>query len=152
MKKIMSLLNRKGFLAIALALSLAASGAVADMVAVVSANNPVTTLSKNQTLAIFLGTTTRFPDGRRAVPIDQREGSAARNAFYLKFAGKSPAQIKAHWSKIIFTGRGQPPREVANSAEVKQYLAEHPEAIGYIDHTQVDDSVKVVLPPIQPVD
>ena len=152
MKKIMSLLNRKGFLAIALALALGTGSAVADMVAVVSANNPVTTLSKNQVMAIFLGATTRFPDGRRAVPIDQREGSAARNAFYLKFAGKSPAQIKAHWSKIIFTGRGQPPREVANSAEVKQYLAQHPEAIGYIDHTQVDDSVKVVPLPNQPID
>ncbi|MCB1804854.1 MAG: phosphate ABC transporter substrate-binding protein, partial [Candidatus Competibacteraceae bacterium] len=64
----MSLLNRKGFLAIALALALGTGSAVADMVAVVSANNPVTTLSRNQTLAIFLGTTTRFPDGRRAVP------------------------------------------------------------------------------------
>ncbi|MEZ5592464.1 MAG: phosphate ABC transporter substrate-binding protein [Gammaproteobacteria bacterium] len=152
MKKIITSRSPAVLLAIVLALALGTGSAVADMVAVVSVHNPVTTLSKNQVLAIFLGATTRFPDGRRAVPIDQAEGSTARNAFYLKFAGKSPAQIKAHWSKIIFTGRGQPPREVANSAEVKQYLAEHPEAIGYIDHTQVDDSVKVVLPPNQPVD
>ena len=79
------------------------------------------------------------------MPIDQVEGSAARDEFYLTFAGKSPAQLKAHWSKIIFTGRGQPPPEVANGGEVKKRLAENPNAIGYIERNLVDGSVRVVL-------
>ena len=57
---------------------------------------------------IFLGRATRFPNGLLAVPIDQVEGSAAREEFYTRFVGKSAAQMKAYWSKIIFTGRGQP--------------------------------------------
>ncbi len=92
-----------------------------------------------------MGRMIRFPDGRQVVPVDQVESSAAREAFYLKFADKSPAQIKAYWSRIIFTGRGQPPPEVSNDIEVKKFIARHPDAIGYIEQKLVDDSVKVVL-------
>jgi ABC-type phosphate transport system substrate-binding protein len=105
----------------------------------------VTTLSKNQVVDIFLGKTSRFPDGSPAVPIDQVEASAARDEFYASFVGKSPAQLKAYWSKIIFTGRGQPPKEVSSSAEVKKLIAGNPNAIGYIEQNMVDGSVKVLL-------
>jgi ABC-type phosphate transport system substrate-binding protein len=138
-------INRIGSVIIGLSLSLVSAEAAADVVAVVSAKNPVTSLSKNQVVDIFLGKTNRFPDGSQAVPIDQDEGSAAREEFYLKFAGKSPAQIKAFWSKIIFTGRGQPPQEVSNNIEVKKFIANHPDAVGYIDQKLVDESVKVIL-------
>ena len=146
MKRTMSFKNWVRITVIGLALSLCAGAAVADVVAVVSAKNPVKTmLSNNQIVDIFLGKANRFPDGSQAVPIDQAEGSAARDEFYLKFAGKSPVQLKAYWSKIIFTGRGQPPRDVANSIEVKKLLAKYPDTIGYIDQSLVDSSVKMLL-------
>jgi ABC-type phosphate transport system substrate-binding protein len=145
MKRTMPIMNRAGFIIIGLALNLSAAEAMADVVAVVSAKSPVNTLSNNQVVDIFLGKASRFPDGSQAEPIDQVEGSAARDEFYLKFTGKSPAQLKAHWSKIIFTGRGKPPREVANSIEVKKLLVKDPSAIGYIEQNLVDSSVKVLL-------
>lgn len=127
-----------------LAFGLESPGSAAEVVAVVSAKNPIVAMSRNQVVDIFLGKASRFPDGSQAVPIDQAESSATRDEFYLKFAGKSPAQLNAHWAKIIFTGRGQPPREVANGAEVKKRLAENPSAIGYLEQEQVDRSVKVI--------
>lgn len=136
-----------GLTLIGLALSLGASAAAADVVAVVSANAPVVTLSKNQVVDIFLGKASRFPDGRLAVPIDQDEGSVARDEFYATFAGKSPAQLKAHWSKIIFTGRGQPPLAVSNSIDVKNHVAATPNSIGYIEKNLVDGRVKVLRIP-----
>lgn len=138
-------MNRVGLIVIGLALSLGSRVTAAEVVPVVSANSTLTVLSKNQVVDIFLGKASRFPDGSRAVPIDQAEGSAARDGFYATYAGKSPAQIKAHWSKIIFTGRGQPPLAVANSAEVKKRIVENPSAIGYIEQNLVDGSVKVML-------
>lgn len=128
---------------IGLALSLGTGAAMADVVAVVSAKSQVTNLNKDQVVNIFLGKTTLLPNGEQVVPIDQPEGSAARDEFYARFAGKSAAQIKAHWSKIIFTGRGQPPTEVSNSIEVKKRVAENLNAIGYIEESMVDGSVRV---------
>jgi ABC-type phosphate transport system substrate-binding protein len=140
--------NSMAAVGILLLLSLAAGPAVATepmaVVPVVSAKSPLTTLSKNQLIDIFLGKSSHFPDGNLAVPIDQPEGSTLREDFYLQFAGKSPAQLHAHWSKIIFTGRGHPPQEAADSTEVKKRLRENPSAIGYIDARQVDASVKVL--------
>ena len=130
---------------LALVLGLDARNACAEVVAVVSARNTVSALSRIQVIDIFLGKASRFPDGTQAVPIDQAEGSASRDEFYLRFAGKSPAQLNAHWSKIIFTGRGQPPRAVANGADLKMRLAENPNAIGYLEQDQVDQSVRVIV-------
>lgn len=96
---------------------------------------------------IFFGRRTHFPDGSIAVPIDQSEGLAARIEFYSKFADMSPAQVKAFWAKVIFTGRGQPPKTVATSVEAKKALAASPNAITYIDQSMVDDSLRVVLAP-----
>lgn len=139
----MSVMNRIVIASAGLLLCLGNELAPAEEVAVVSARNPVATLTKDQVADIFLGKTGRFPNGSQAIPIDQSEGSPARDEFYLKFAGKSPAQVKAYWSKIIFTGRGQPPREVSNGAEAKRHVAADPNAITYIDRAMVDASVKV---------
>ena len=94
----------------------------ADVVAVVSAKSSVTALSTAQVADIFLGRASRFPNGVQAVPIDQLEDSPVRDKFYAQFTGKSPAQVKAHWSKIIFTGRGQPPKQVSSDIEARKLI------------------------------
>jgi ABC-type phosphate transport system substrate-binding protein len=145
----MTCINRIGqsaLFGLALSLLLGAT-ARADVVVVVSPKNPVTSLSKSQVTDIFLGKTVRFPDGELAVPIDQEEGSPARAEFYATFTGKSAAQIKSHWTKIIFTGRGQPPMAVLNSTEVRHLIAANPRSIGYIERSAVDSSVKILIQP-----
>jgi ABC-type phosphate transport system substrate-binding protein len=131
-------------LLLALAFAVEATAKADDVVAVVSAKSSITALNANQVADIFLGKTSHFPDGSQAVPIDQVEGSPAHDKFYAAYTGKSPAQVKAHWSKIIFTGRGQPPKQVANSIEARKLVAENPNAIGYIDNSAVDSSVRVL--------
>ena len=143
----MPLVKSVGIVVIGLALSLSIGAIADDVVAVVSSRSAVTALSANQVADIFLGKANRYPDGGQAVPIDQAEGSAARNEFYAKITGKSAAQMKAHWSKIIFTGRGRPPKEVANSIEAKKLVADDIRAIGYIEQRLVDGSVRVLLSP-----
>lgn len=134
-----------GYCVVMLAISLISQPAEADAVAVVSVTSPLTTLSRSQVEAIFLGRTSRLPNGVQALPIDQTEGSAIRNEFYTRLVGQTAAQLKAYWWKINFTGRGQPPPTVPDSIEMKKRLVANPCAIGYIDQSMVDDSVRVVL-------
>lgn len=138
-------MNRIGLSLLGIALALASGSTIGDVVAVVSVKSPIIALSKSQVGDIFLGKENRFPDGTHAVPIDQEEGAAVRDEFYYKVAGKTAAQIKAYWSKIIFTGRGQPPPTVANDSEIKKRISENPAVIGYIDRATVDASVRVVF-------
>ena len=139
------LANQLTMRATAVALCLFASAASAQVVAVVSSKSSVTSLTVNQLADIYLGRSSRFPDGTPAIPCDLAENSPLREEFYTRLIGKSPAQIKAHWAKLIFTGRGQPPREVATSADAKRLVVEKPNVICYIDRNQVDRSVTVLL-------
>ena len=129
---------------LAISPTLTGAWASADVVAVVSAKSAVQALTPNQLADIFLGRVSRFPDGLLAVPIDLRDGSPERDQFYAKITGKTPAQIKAYWSKIIFTGRGQPPRAVPTDLDVKKFIADNVGAIGYIDAARLDDSVRAL--------
>jgi ABC-type phosphate transport system substrate-binding protein len=131
------------FFGLVLSITLGGTGR-ADVVAVVSSKSSLTSLSKNQVADIFLGKTARFPDGTLAMPIDQEEGSAARDEFYAAFTGKSAAQLKSHWTKIIFTGRGKPPMSVSSSAEVRRLIAANPQAISYIERGAVDSTIKIL--------
>jgi ABC-type phosphate transport system substrate-binding protein len=119
--------------------------AAADLVVIVSSKSSVTALRPDQVAAIFLGQTARFPDGLEAVPLDQPLGSKLRDEFYERVASKTPALLKAHWSKMVFTGRGQPPGEAPDSAAVRRRVAENPELIGYIERGALDASVRPVL-------
>ena len=138
--------RRMAVLAVLLASS---SMAQAGVVVVMSSKSDVDSLSRAQVSQIFLAKTDALPNGRVAKPVDQAEGSAARNEFYdkVKVADKSAAQMKAYWSQLTFTGKAQPPRKVSGDAAVKAALGENPAAIGYISDGAVDGSVKVVFKP-----
>lgn len=142
----MSLSKRSWKHAIALAFVISSVAAArADVVLVVSATSTVGALSHNQAADIFLGKTSRLPNGNLVVPIDQAEGAPARDEFYMKLVGKSQAQIKAHWSKLIFTGKGQPPKEMADGKSIKHAIANSASFIGYVDRSTLDASMKVVM-------
>lgn len=115
------------------------------VVVIVSAASKIKSLPHLHLEDLYLGRTSRFPDGSPAVPIDQKPGTRDRSAFSNEFLGRSEAQIKAHWSKMIFTGRGRPPAEAVDAQELKKLVAENPRAIGYIDRRLVDATVRVVV-------
>jgi ABC-type phosphate transport system substrate-binding protein len=128
----------------ALGMTLGGEAALADVVAVVSAKSAITSLTADQVADIFLGRVSRFPNGLLAVPIDLRDGAPERDRFYARIAGKSPAQVKAYWSKIIFTGRGQPPKAVSSDIDMKKLIAANLTAIGYIDASMLDSTVRAL--------
>lgn len=127
-----------------LLLCLAANVAWADVVVVVSAQSPVTTLTHSELADIFLGRNSRFPDGSPATPVDQRESSSPYAVFYRDYLGQTPTQIKMYWSRLIFTGRGQPPRNLNDDTAISDFVAEHADAIGYLDDSHLDERLQVV--------
>lgn len=115
----------------------------ADVVVVVSAKSSVAALSKDQVADLYLGKSQELGGGSAAL-FDLPDG-ATKDAFYDKATGRSLSQIKATWSKLLFNGKGLPPKEAASPAELKKAIAGNPNAVGYLDSSAVDGSVKVVL-------
>jgi ABC-type phosphate transport system substrate-binding protein len=121
-----------------LALLAITTPALAELVIVVNPQNPATRMFPSQAAQFFLGGSVLF------TPIEQAETSAIRAEFYKKVLEKEPAQVQAIWSKIAFTGKGKVPKEYKSSAEVKKAISENANAIGYIEKSAVDDTVKVI--------
>jgi ABC-type phosphate transport system substrate-binding protein len=118
---------------------------VAQVVVVVGAKSTAAKLNKDQAAALFLGKSFQLPGAGIPVLIDQPESSEARQVFYSKVAEKTPVQVKAIWSRLVFSGKGTIPKEVPNSEEVKKLLNSNPDAIGYIDKAAIDSTVKVLF-------
>ena len=124
--------------AIAAAALAAAVPALAEVVVVVNPKAAEASMTKEQVAQFFLGKSTAM------TPIDQPEDAPVRAEFYKKVTDKDASQAKALWSKLVFTGKASMPKEVANSAAVKSAVAANPKAIGYMEKSAVDGSVKVV--------
>ena len=108
----------------------------AEVVVIVSAKSTATTMTSSEIASIYLGKSTAMKPVDNATPV--------RAQFYTQVAGKDAAQVKAIWSKLVFTGKATPPKEMATSAEVVKAVAADPNAIGYVDRASVDGTVKVV--------
>ncbi|MYM67855.1 phosphate ABC transporter substrate-binding protein [Pseudoduganella sp. FT55W] len=144
MQQLFTILRWRLLLAGLLLWGAAAFASAADLVVVVSAKSAVTSLRAEQVAAIFMAQTGRFPSGEEAIAIDLPVGSPLRDEFYNRVAARTPALMKAYWTKMVFTGRGQPPRELPNSAAVRKMVADNPAMIAYIDRSALDASVKAI--------
>lgn len=127
------------------ALPLCLSGlAYAEVAVIVNPSAGVDAASKEEIARLFLGKTTNIK-GVALTAVDQAEGNATRNAFYQKVADKTASQLNAYWSRLIFTGKGQPPEPVADDSEVLQSVSEDAGTIGYVDASAVNGTVKVIF-------
>lgn len=134
----------------ALAIVLLAAGflagpvARAEIVVIVHPSNPVSNLSRDQVIDLYMGRVIVFPGGGLALPLDQSPGSDAQRAFYQGLIGRSVAEVKAWWARLLFTGAASPPRALPSAAAVLKTVRENPNAIAYIDSGDVDERVKIV--------
>jgi ABC-type phosphate transport system substrate-binding protein len=128
-------LIKTGIAAAALLLTLPA---MAEVVVVVNPKAAESSMTKDQVAQFFLGKSSAMS------PVDQPESAPIRAEFYKKVTDKDGSQVKSLWSKLVFTGKATMPKEAADSAAVKKMVAGDPKAIGYIEKSAVDASVKVI--------
>lgn len=117
--------------------------ATAEVVLVVGKDSPIESLSRHEVDDVYLGRARSLPRFGKVIPLDRSEDKI-REEFYKGYTGMNLAQVKSHWAKNIFTGRGYPPKVVSNIDELKDVLQKNPNAIGYIASDAVDGSLKVV--------
>jgi len=134
------------FLPLMLVNAIAFSSATqAGIAVVVSPDNGSSSMSKEEVARLFLKKSKKFRSGMKAEPLDQGGNDATREKFYKKVVNKQPSQLSSYWSRMIFTGKGTPPREVGNDENVINTVSNNVNAIGYIDTASVDSRVKVLL-------
>ena len=104
----------------------------------------LTELDRETAEQLYLARRTTLPNGRTVTLVDLPAGPA-RDQFYLRLTRKNPSQIRAYWSRLVFTGRAQPPREAADADEVRRLLQSTPGAIAYLPLDAARDPELVIL-------
>ena len=112
---------------------------------VVSASNPLESMSRADLSKIFLKKITRWGSGQKIQPVDQVEKSELRIAFSKEVHEKDVAWIKAYWQKMFFSGRASAPPALSTDDEVLSYVRSNGGAIGYVSaQVPTGEGVKVV--------
>jgi ABC-type phosphate transport system substrate-binding protein len=125
------------------AVTLFSIASYAEVLVVVHPSNE-STFDSNQIKRIYLGKVKSFSNGNIILPVNQDPSVVITGEFSSKALKKSSSQLKAYWSKLVFSGKGTPPKEVSGDGQVMKLVANNPDSIGYIDSASLDDSVKVV--------
>lgn len=109
----------------------------ADVVVIVSAASTAN-ITAAQISRIYLG------DSNIMTPFDIANAPLTRHDFYTKLIGKDYAEVKSRWAQLVFTGKGAAPKELAGGEDVVKAVAADPHAIGYVDRSFVNMTVKVI--------
>lgn len=128
----------------ALLILLFSTATYADVVVIVHPSNN-NSFAKEEIEALFMVKKSSFADGAKASAYYLSADDPVRHQFDEKILGKSSSQLKAYWSKLVFTGKGTPPPELGNSAEAVAKVASDANGIAYVDKALVKDNVKVVF-------
>ena len=104
-------------------------------VVIVNPENPATSLSQEAVARLFLKKVARWTSGEPVQPVDLAEASELRDLFTKTILGRSVAAVKSYWQQQIYSGRGVPPVEKANEAEVIAFVRSNPGAIAYVSAT-----------------
>lgn len=119
--------------------------AYADPVVVVNARSGIEQMSRDEVTNIFLGRYRKLPGGGTALPVDLLGNSALRAEFYRKLVNKDLNEINAYWSRLVFSGKTSPPRQIETVTEILAWLAVNPDGIAYVERAQVDRRFRIVL-------
>jgi hypothetical protein len=70
------------------------------------------------------------------------------NPLHAQFAKQAlnvyPHQLRRAWDRLVYSGTGQAPTEVASQREMRDRVASTPGAIGYLTGEWIDDGVRIL--------
>lgn len=115
---------------------------------VVSAENPVSSLKRQELARLFLKKTSRWSDGREVMPVDQTARAPVRIAFTRTVLAAEGMEhlsaVESFWLQQVYSGRGTPPPIKSSDADVLAFVQANPGAVGYVSGAVPVGSLKVL--------
>ena len=112
---------------------------------IVHNSNPVDSMSREELSAAFMKKLSRWPHRVDVVPVDHRPNARIREQFSRAVHGQNTGYVIRYWHRLIFAGRGIPPREIENDAEAIEFVRKQRGAISYVSRdAALPADVKVI--------
>jgi ABC-type phosphate transport system substrate-binding protein len=135
---------KKAIQALLLALGCMASQLNAAGGIVVIGNSNLTRLDVATLEKVYTGKLIEV-EGIPVKPVNATSGSAVRNRFLQVYLNEDEDKYTAYWTVRRYNGLGATPRELTSSNDVINFVKTTPGAIGYVDESDVQPGVNVLL-------
>jgi len=113
---------------------------------VVNKSNNIGPLSREEVRRIFVGERSSWPGGRRITVLMLARDQPERGVILREVLKMNESDYTRYFLQAAFTGRVEAaPKELPSAAQMKARLAANPNAMGYVNKQDVDESLKVVL-------
>ena len=111
---------------------------------VVNLENKLARIDQEDLARIYLGKKTLWDWDARIVPAMLNEDARLSQSFLETHLKRTVSQYRAYWKRLLFSGGGTPPRTFRTSAEVVEFVARQPGAIGVVEAGSVDARVRAL--------
>ena len=116
----------------------------AEIAVIVHPDNK-TNLTEKEIRDLYLLKDRYFPDGKPVKVYNLSGDDEAKNDFYNKVLHKDESRVNSQWVRALFSSKATPPKDLKTAQMMKAAVASNPDAIGFIDAKDIDDSVRVIL-------
>ena len=113
---------------------------------IVNPESGVKAVARQDLARIYLGKKMFWDTGARIriQPAMLGEGDGVVRSFIEKQTGRTVDQYRAYWKHMLFSGGGTAPRTFRTTAQVVDFVASEPGAVGIVSATPQDDRVRVI--------
>jgi ABC-type phosphate transport system substrate-binding protein len=113
---------------------------------VVNKSNNAGTLSREEVRRIFVGEKSSWSGGKRITVLMLAPERPERAVLLREILKMNESDYTRYFLQAAFTGRIEAaPKELPSAEQMKARLVANPNAIGYLNKQDVDESLKVVL-------
>lgn len=116
----------------------------AELVVVANPKSGIERLNRQQVINLFMGRLRQLPSGIPAVVYDLPVESSDYASFYRQLVSKDISEIRAYWTRLLFSGGVRPPRTADGAGELIRQIALDPGALGYLDRSRADARLRIV--------
>jgi ABC-type phosphate transport system substrate-binding protein len=116
-----------------------------DNLVIFTASKAFSPLSSGKAKMLFKGKIKRL-NNKRVTLLDWPDGSKIKKQFYQDLLGQSEARINVYRAKLVFSGKGTPPKTVSqnNYSAVKNYIKNKPNSISYALQSMVSKEFTIL--------
>lgn len=115
----------------------------ADIAMIVNKQSSLDSAEMKEVKLVYLGKRKKIANVR-VIPVALKNSHETTKKFITGVLSKTLKQHHSYWARLVFTGKGAPPPTLDSVEELKGWISENPEGLGFIDAKDADDTVKVV--------
>lgn len=119
-----------------------ASKAYGQVAFVVNPDCAVSSLEMKELKLIYLGKNSVLCDDLQVVLSGDK---SLEKKVFSQLLGMTPMKVRKYWVKSVFAGnRTRPPISFSSARQLREFVADNPGAIAFLNLADVDETVKVI--------